>query len=148
MNVPALHATILQMKRAAGAWQRDLNTYLDQDGDVREEMQSDYEETKDGHAWPVLEVLGTWAAELEAASGMKTWTLLHTSPTNPGIHSVHLTGTSLRTALTAHILAHHPEWAQFDAHGVIVEYLRTVATDALVVKGHRTTRPLAARFSG
>ena len=148
MDNRALFDTILDMRQFADVWDEQRRKFLTDDGqEIREDRMADYEQAKDNHAWPALENLDGWATALAEASGMKRWTLIHTRPGEPGLATVHLSGTSLGTALAEQARIAHPEWAQRRTDDLIADYLALDAPGALVIKGHRRTWKAAERIT-
>jgi hypothetical protein len=67
----AIAAVIAAMEHHDRAWQRELADLRGTDGEIDQDRQGEYEQTKDDHAWPVLESLPDWIAALKTATAPK-----------------------------------------------------------------------------
>lgn len=62
----AVDSVLRAMQHYDDAWHKELDEFLTADGE------SEYERSKDDHAWPVLENLPDWIALLKAALAAET----------------------------------------------------------------------------
>jgi hypothetical protein len=68
----AIAVVIAAMEHHDRAWQRELADLRTADGEIDQDRQGEYEQSKDDHAWPVLESLPDWIAALKTATAPET----------------------------------------------------------------------------